>query len=197
MKKIFALIDLQNDFIAPDGKLTVNAPDLIQKTQNFVNQTTGKFDEYWVTYDTHFNETFAQTEEAKSFPSHCIYGTNGWQVPVTFPVNSPQRSLIKATTDLWKEEHQYPNLKEDLKNTTFFVGGVCSDICVIEAIDGMLKKGANVVVLRDLTKGLMKEIDEVVKTPHYQKLIARGQLKIADSKTVFTNMYTKGCIERD
>lgn len=197
MKNIFVLIDLQNDFILPNGKLTVNAPNLIQKTQKFVDRTTARFDEYWVTYDTHFEESYNQTEEAKSYPPHCMYLTKGWQVPVTFPPNKPVRKFIKATTNLWAEEHQYPTLKEDLKNTTFYVAGVCSDICVIQAIDGLLQKGANVVVLRDLTKGLAKEMDAVVQTPYYQKLITRGQLKIADSKSIFTNVYTKGCIERD
>lgn len=187
MKNIFALIDLQNDFIAPDGKLTVNAPELVQKTQDFINRTRSRFDEYLVTYDTHFNETYASTFEAGSFPPHCIYGTQGWQVPVKFPIHATVHSLIKATTNLWAEEHQYPTLKEDLKNTTFYVAGVCSDICVIQAIDGMLKRGAAVVVLRDLTKGFTREIDEVVKTPIYRRLIARGQLKIVNSQDVFNN----------
>lgn len=197
MKNIFALIDLQNDFVLPNGKLTVNAPNLIRKTQKFVDRTTARFNEYWVTYDTHFEESYGQTEEAKLFPPHCIYGTDGWQVPVTFPSGKPVCKFIKATTNLWAEEHQYPNLKKDLKNTTFYVAGVCSDICVIQAIDGLLQKGGNVVVLRDLTTGLEKETDAVVQTPYYQKLIARGQLKVTDSENIFTNVYTKGCNERD
>lgn len=197
MKNIFALIDLQNDFVLPNGKLTVNAPNLIRKTQKFVDRTTARFNEYWVTYDTHFEESYGQTEEAKLFPPHCIYGTDGWQVPVTFPSGKPVCKFIKATTNLWAEEHQYPNLKKDLKNTTFYVAGVCSDICVIQAIDGLLQRGGNVVVLRDLTKGLEKETDAVVQTPYYQKLIARGQLKVTDSENIFTNVYTKGCNERD
>lgn len=197
MKNIFALIDLQNDFVLPNGKLTVNAPNLIRKTQKFVDRTTARFNEYWVTYDTHFEESYGQTEEAKLFPPHCIYGTDGWQVLVTFPSGKPVCKFIKATTNLWAEEYQYPNLKKDLKNTTFYVAGVCSDICVIQAIDGLLQKGGNVVVLRDLTKGLSKETDAVVQTPYYQKLIARGQLKVTDSENIFTNVYTKGCNGRD
>lgn len=174
MQKIFALIDLQNDFILPTGKLTVNAPELIQKTQDFIEQTQGLFNQIFITQDTHYRHTYAQTPEAQFYPPHCLYGTKGWKIPLRF--NHPIHVILKAQPDVWQKKNT-PLHRLSYQNTTVYLAGVCADICVEHAMQGFLARGARVRLLTDLTKGYTYSAEEVLQKQTYKWLVQKGRLK--------------------
>lgn len=167
MTKIFVLVDLQNDFIQPNGLLTINAPELPGKVQKFIQETNGFFDQYVVTYDTHMRGVYPLTFEGKQFPLHCEYGTDGWKVPVEMPTNKPVLRLMKNTTNLFNDAHQYPFLNQNFRFDQIYIAGVCADICVEQAIDGFLKRRADVTIFLDLTKGLIKQMPQVLDQQKY------------------------------
>ena len=54
-QRILMRIDFQNDFVHPQGKLTISDTDLIDRHQKFANSLqTGMFDVIIDSYDTHF-----------------------------------------------------------------------------------------------------------------------------------------------
>ena len=179
-------IDFQNDFVAENGNLTINSPKLIEKHQQF-NQSLqkGMFSQIIDAADTHFAETYPETKEAQSFPPHTIYGTWGWQKAAEFKDNIPVINLYKSTTNLWNEEKTYALLQQDWKGKEVYLCGVLSDICVKQAMNGFLHRGAKVTVLEDLCMGANQQMPEIIQQPAYQKAVEKGYLKMMTSKQFF------------
>lgn len=189
MKRTLVRIDFQNDFVAPDGRLSINNPDLIARHQRFADSLQqGMFDEILDFRDTHFAETYSQTKEAQSFPVHTVYGTQGWETAAHWKTNIPVQVLFKNTTNLWNEAHQYAVLQQDWKDREVYICGVLSDICVQQGMDGFLKRGAKVCVLEDLCQGLNKQIPEIVTEPKYQNLVESGRLRHITSQQFFRSI---------
>ena len=178
MTNILMRIDFQNDFVHPHGALSVHNSELIEKHQQFADGLfKDSFDEIIETYDTHFDETYPQTIEAKSFPKHCVFGTWGWQQAAPFKPELEVTKLYKSTTNLWNEVYQYQKLAENWNDKTVYLCGLLSDICVQQAMNGLLKKGANVIVLEDLCQGANKQIGDILQEEAYQPFIETGKLK--------------------
>ena len=179
-------IDFQNDFVAENGNLTINSPKLIEKHQQF-NQSLqkGMFSQIIDAADTHFAETYPETKEAQSFPPQTIYGTWGWQKAAEFKDNIPVINLYKSTTNLWNEEKTYALLQQDWKGKEVYLCGVLSDICVKQAMNGFLSRGAKVTVLEDLCMGANQQMPEIIQQPAYQKAVEKGYLKMMTSKQFF------------
>ena len=76
MKDYLIVVDIQNDFV--DGALgTGEAQAMIDAAAKRIRDFSGKV---FVTMDTHF-ENYMDTREGKKLPvSHCIKGTDGWQL---------------------------------------------------------------------------------------------------------------------
>ena len=164
-KKILIVIDVQNDFItgALANKEAIKAlPNLV----NLVN--TEKFDETYVTMDTH-GENYKETLEGKKLPvPHCIRGTEGWIMPEDFHdvlikrQNVKQifekptfgsRTLVDAfTNQLWHDEKAF-------EGAEFTFVGFCTDICVVS--NALMLRAAfpnNVIKVRkDCVAGVTKE----------------------------------------
>lgn len=188
-KRIFVLVDFQNDFVQPDGALSINNPDLIERVQTFNNNLQkGMFERIIVTADTHFEETYLQTPEADNFPLHCVYKTWGWNQAVSFKDNIPVDTLYKSTTNIWNEVNGYKFLQEDMKGTEVYIAGVLSDICVQQAMEGFLKRGAKVVLLDDLTQGLEKQTTDIIQEPKYAQAVEKGVLSNITSTQFFRIM---------
>ena len=87
-KRILFRIDFQNDFVHPEGKLTISDEKLIDRHQKFANSLfKNSFDKIIDSYDTHFEETYKDTMEAKNFP---------------FVTGSMVRDMIKFGDKRWK-----------------------------------------------------------------------------------------------
>ena len=178
-KRILFRIDFQNDFVHPEGKLTISDEKLIDRHQKFANSLfKNSFDKIIDSYDTHFEETYKDTMEAKNFPPHCIYGTWGWEQASPFKDGLDVQKIYKSTTNIWNEEKTYQILADEYdKKTDVYLCGVLSDICVKEALDGLLKKGTNVIIIEDLCKGLNEEITDILQKDKYALFVQSGKLK--------------------
>ncbi len=189
-------IDFQNDFVAEEGNLTINNPALIARHQHF-NQSLqkGMFTQIIDAADTHFAETYPNTKEAQFFPAHTIYGTWGWQKAAEFKDNIPVVNLYKSTTNLWNEEKTYAVLQQDWKGKEVYLCGVLSDICVKQAMNGFLSRGAKVTVLEDLCMGANQQMPEIIQQPAYQKAVEAGALRMMTSQQFFRQVLNeKKCL---
>ena len=71
---------------------------------------------------------------------------------------------------------KYNNITEFLNKypvneTTIYLFGVASDYCTMYALDGYLKLGYPVKIISSLTKGINKDINDVIKQDNYKKYI--------------------------
>jgi len=186
-KKLVVVVDAQNDFMQPDGLLTVPGADAVIENINayLAGLDPDEVAGVLFTYDTHTQPAYDNSEEGKMFPPHCIYGSDGWELAVN-PLEylSPKirmYTLQKGVFDMWDEDdlkvrdmHGYMNLvfmRDNLLNaikvtdgvTDVELVGVCSDVCVEQAARGFVERGWNVTVVRNCVKGIKEQIDEVVE----------------------------------
>ncbi len=84
-KVLIDIVDMQVDFVDPQGALPVpGAAALIGPYEAFLralDRQPERVCAVLLKYDTHFADEYRQSEEAKSFPPHCLWGTPG-QRPV-------------------------------------------------------------------------------------------------------------------
>lgn len=198
-KRILCRIDFQNDFVHPEGKLTISDIDLIERHQKFANNLFKQtFDVVIDSYDTHFAETYGTTIEAQSYPEHCVYGSWGWQQAAPFKKVLNVLPIFKSTTNIWNEENTYQVLADiNKQKTDVYLCGVLSDVCVVQAMDGFLKKGANVIIIEDLCKGLNQEITEILENPNYRPFIENGRLKSITTQQFFRKELLQKKIEHN
>lgn len=182
IQKILMRIDFQNDFVHENGALSLQNANLIHKHQNFANSDfINQFDKIIDTYDTHFTDTYPSTQEAKKYPIHCVYGTWGWQQAAPFPKNTKVIPMYKATTNIWNEQNQYRDLQNDWSNKIVFLCGVLSDVCVQQALDGLLQHHAYVVIIEDLCQGATYQINDIFQDHKYKEFIQQGHLRKINS----------------
>lgn len=196
--RILMRIDFQNDFVHSHGALSLNAPELIEKQQKFADSLfTNTFDKIIDTYDTHFQETYDETIEAKSYPLHCVKGTWGWQQAAPFKPELNVTKMYKSTTNIWNEVRHYADLAADWHDKEVYLCGVLSDVCVQQAMNGLLKKGANVVILEDLCQGAQRQIGDILQDEVYRPFIESGKLKTINSAQFFRQNLIEKKIEHN
>lgn len=187
--RILVRIDSQNDFMDPEGALTINNPDLIYNNQRFCDSLQkNMFSQIIDVADTHFSETYASTKEAEDFGPHTIYMTWGWLKVAEFKDNIPLTNIYKSTPNLWNEERTYKILQQDWRLKDVYLYGLLSDVCVQQALDGFLKRGARVVLIEDLCQGAQKQLPEIINEPQYVNALASGRLKMISSQQFFRTM---------
>lgn len=183
MKKFVIVVDMQKDFVDANGKLYVKgSADIVKPVNDYLanlnpNEVVGVL----FTYDTHSEDTYLTSEEAKQFPPHCYKGTDGWELGVDKTLVRPEIpvfTLEKNVFNMWEESeliindyrlkivvtnHDRDYFFKNIGVTNVDVVGVASDFCVKWAIDGLLDRGFNVTVPRALVKGIFETIDEVAE----------------------------------
>lgn len=128
MRKILAVIDMQNDFI--DGSLgTKEALEIVEHVKEKIKSY--KPGDIYATRDTHGTD-YLRTSEGVHLPvEHCIEGTAGWEIrediaalmPEAVIVNKPTFGSLELARLLAEE-----NEKEELE---IQLVGLCTDICVV------------------------------------------------------------------
>jgi len=184
MQKIVIVVDTQHDFIAPDGALPVAGADAIVPDMEAWLKSLAPEDTKAVlfTFDTHDAASFSGSAEAAEFPIHCEKGTAGWEnllgIELLDPA-IPALALEKGLFDMWAEPHvTIRNLRDPdappIDRETYFqslrakgvieavVLGVASDYCVRWAMGGLVERGFRVTVPSALTKGIARQIHQVV-----------------------------------
>lgn len=128
MRKVLAVIDMQNDFI--DGALGT------QEAVSILPAVTAKIRSYrsedvFATRDTH-SEDYLQTQEGMNLPvEHCVKGSEGWQIrPELARLLREDHIFDKPTFGSVEMADYFRNLsqKEELEIELI---GLCTDICVV------------------------------------------------------------------
>ena len=135
MKKVLIVVDMQNDFI--DGALgTREAVEIVDNVVNKINSFEG---DIYVTYDNH-KENYLETREGRFLPvSHCIEGTDGWQICKKVREALEKANLerkLEAICSIYKPSFGSTELVACLsayneKDTEVTLIGLCTDICVV------------------------------------------------------------------
>lgn len=184
LKRFVVVVDTQWDFMAAEGALSVNGAEaLIVPMQNWLQALSpDDVEGVLFTFDTHVPEIYRNSEEAKSFPIHCIRGSDGWQNMLEvdlIPAAIPVWRLEKGVFDMWEESdvmlydarnsHAEPvgrdaffNALKDKGVATVSVIGVAADYCVRWAVDGLVARGFAVEVPAALTRGIDRQFDQVL-----------------------------------
>lgn len=144
MKRLLVVVDMQNDFI--NGSLgTPEAEKIVEPVVKKIRSYQEEPDtEVVFTMDTHF-ENYMETLEGKKLPvSHCIKGTEGWNLHPAieaFPGKRYEKATfgsVEMARDLGKNEYESIELV-----------GLCTDVCVI----------TNALVLKTVFPGTPVTVD--------------------------------------
>lgn len=165
MQQIFLDVDTQVDFLYPTGALCVPGsveilPRLAALTQFALSQGIPLVS----TADAHLEDD----PEFQAYPAHCVAGTFGAaKVPETLSPKTVrvrpeemapaswqgQLILEKRSVDMFTQP-SIAALLESLNPERFVVYGVVTEICVLHAVQGLLRLGKQVTVVSDATYSL-------------------------------------------
>ncbi|MBR2023450.1 MAG: cysteine hydrolase [Clostridia bacterium] len=123
MKKVLIVIDMQNDFVCG----TLANP----QAQSIVDGIVKRIDEFdgdvIATRDTH-REDYLTTTEGKHLPvTHCVKGTNGWEIVPAIAQALQRRNAVI----LDKPTFGYLNWGILQNYDEAEMVGTCTDICVV------------------------------------------------------------------
>jgi len=172
-KYVFWEVDVQADFMLPDGKLYVPGAEKLLPNIRKLTDAARRGEVFLV---SHGDFHPANDPEFKQFPPHCLKGSPGAEfvpealaekvvrvdndVSARLPENlSKYQQIIleKQTLDIF-ETHHADSLVERLgKAAEFVVFGVVTEYCVSCAVKGLLKRRRRVAVVRDAIETLAVE----------------------------------------
>lgn len=185
MKKILIVVDMQGDFACRWGVLYFDGAEnvIVPITEFLKTLDPREYAAVVFTMDTHLRETYAQTAESKEFEIHCVRGEKGWDLlidPAIVPAGIPVYVIEKGVFDVYAEETlpvrivrpgeasaatDRDALMTDLRKVadTAVVVGLAADYCVRDAIKGTHFRGFGIEVPRNMTRGIVKQIDQVLE----------------------------------
>lgn len=185
MRKLFVSIDVQNDFMYPNGALYV---------ENNILPNVYKLVDYAVkdpntslmgSLDTHSSISKELQQNGGEFPIHCINGTFGW-LPVhnAFPKNSvifseessdrlwSTVSLSSTITPSFFEKDSLNLFSNPLVDqylsfyskdeTKVYIFGVATDFCVKLAVKGFLERKYHVSIIENAVVGVNKNASKSI-----------------------------------
>lgn len=175
-KKVLIIVDYQEDFVNPKGKLYINGAEKIKnKIQKKIN--SNEYENIIYTFDTHNIKDYKNSEESKLFPNiHCEFNTKGWWLYGIKPLNNKKYLeefkkidvakdinidneffIIKDKFDIWLGNNNYENFFiNKFPNDEYIIEicGVAEDVCVSANVIGLLKRNYKVNVLKECVKGI-------------------------------------------
>lgn len=130
---LLVIVDVQNDFVT--GSLgTPEALAAVPKMVEFAQENFDRGAQIAFTQDTHYEETYMDTQEGKNLPVlHCIKGTEGHDIIDELkPFLTQKKMIVEKETfgsnklvDLVGDMINNKHIKEVV------LMGLCTDICVI------------------------------------------------------------------
>lgn len=117
------VVDMQNDFI--DGSLgSKEAVAIVDNVKKKIDAYRAAGKQIIFTRDTHY-DNYLDTFEGSHLPvSHCIEGSDGWQVSSKLALDDCECKYIDKKTFGWISWNEF-----DFSSVEMC--GVCTDICVI------------------------------------------------------------------
>jgi len=178
MKTIFWNVDTQNDFMNADGKLSVpNAEPIRQNLEKLTQYARRMNCKVISTGDWHTKESKEISDKpdfVNTFPEHCIRDTYGaefiyetfpdnayfvdWMKNKNFEIDFAENSrnvvIYKDDFDVFKGNPYTDKIIKAIKPERVVVYGVATNVCVDYAVKGLLKRGIQVLYVKDAIKEL-------------------------------------------
>lgn len=182
--KIFYDVDTQIDFICTDGALHVpGAETLLENFKKLHKHALEEKIQVFGSVDRHFEKDAELTRNGGPFPDHCMNATRGVLkiAETTHPhgvfVPNPIRTMwnlrqyeqfVRSHNAIFFEKQHYDvttnyefnTMMNIVKPTEVIMFGVATDYCVAAAALAFRKLGAEVKVVEDAIKGVVKETTE-------------------------------------
>jgi nicotinamidase/pyrazinamidase len=169
-KVVFWEVDVQADFMLPEGKLYVQgAEKIIPNIQRLVATANDAGALLVSSGDAHPEGD----TEFQRFPPHCLRGTAGANIIpeglarnfCTIPndasrelpkhvLSFPQVIFEKQTLDVFDNPHASALVEQLPGDTEYVVFGVVTEYCVRCAAKGLLKRGRKVAIVKDAIETL-------------------------------------------
>jgi nicotinate phosphoribosyltransferase len=158
------LIDIQNDFL-PDGALAVrDSEKILGGVFSLIEEFRDRRLPVLATRDWHPAEHASFLSQGGIWPAHCIQNSKGAGFPPSMPNLDAEKVFSKGRE---REFDQYSgfdgqnepgvSLETYLRShrlKRLFVAGLALDVCVRHTVLDARKKGFEVVLLNDLSKGI-------------------------------------------
>ena len=129
MKRFLVAVDLQKDFV--DGALGTNeAQAIVPNAVKKINSFDGKI---FVTFDTH-SENYLSTAEGKKLPvTHCVKGTDGWQLNADIQKALDCKDYISVEKPTFGSVDLPKLIEKEANGEEFEIEliGLCTYICVV------------------------------------------------------------------
>ncbi|OIN95357.1 MAG: nicotinamidase [Deltaproteobacteria bacterium CG1_02_45_11] len=142
-QKTLIIIDMLNDFLDPQGSLFGGeaARAIIPFVRDRLDVFRSSKDLVVYLQDTHA----ADDKEFERFPSHCVEGTWGGEIiPELTPL--PQEPVIPKRRFSGFFETDLESVLRDKKLDEVEVVGVCTSICVMDTVGGLVNRDYRVAV---------------------------------------------------
>lgn len=138
MKQFLIVVDMQKDFV--DGALgTPEAVAIVPRVAKKIREFKG---DVVVTYDTHY-EDYLTTAEGRKLPvSHCVKGTDGWQLDAAVAAALADRPYTVVEKPTFGSVDLPRLIAAAAEEEPFSIElvGLCTDICVVS--NALLLKAA-------------------------------------------------------
>ncbi len=179
MQPLFWNIDTQKDFILPTGKLYIKGAEDIIPNLNTLTTLAKKHKIKVVNtgdYHTPKDKEISDKPDFKeTFPEHCIIGTEGMEfIHETYPKEQANYVIVsgddkeideellrvrniviyKNAFDVFQGNKYTEEVLRQLNPDQIFVYGVATNVCVNQAVLGLLQRKKDVVIVRDAIKEL-------------------------------------------
>lgn len=202
-KVIYWVVDVQNDFMKPDGALYVKdaeqiIPNIVSNIKKFKTRDVTKI----FTMDLHFEnseEISKNPDFITKFPNHCMADTEGAMLidevaELIYPVDvdvidwmdfynyqdlceiAKCKTIIlsKDKFDIFTGNQYVEKLLEIIKPDVVYVSGVASNVCVNYAVLGLLERGIKVNVITNT----IKELPNLPLSPIIDKWVSAGAVLV-------------------
>jgi nicotinamidase-related amidase len=141
--RVLIIVDMLNDFIHPDGVLycSESAEDIVSVIFEQLEQCRKAGDAVIYLQDSHS----ADDKEFEKFPPHCVTGTWGNRIIDALEPADDERVIAKTRysgfygTDL-------DRVLKQLGPNRVIVVGVCTSICVMDTVGGLVNRDYSVTV---------------------------------------------------
>ncbi|TXD37346.1 cysteine hydrolase [Lujinxingia vulgaris] len=140
------VVDMQNDFVDPDGSLFVQAaPSTLPAIADLVERTRKSGARVVFTQDTHGPDD----REFEIWPVHCVEGTWGWKIVDQLTPKPGDLILRKARYDAFYGTELEHYLSRIWKIETLIIVGTVANICVAQTAASAGLRWFDVVVPAD------------------------------------------------
>lgn len=153
------VVDVQNDFL-PGGNLAVAGGDEVVPVLNRYIEVFGNRGlPVYATRDWHPPDHCSFEEQGGIWPSHCVADTQGAEFApgLELPANA---TVISKATEPDREAYSGfdgTDLKQRLVQqqvSRLYIGGLATDVCVLNTVKDALNEGFKVYLLRDAVRAV-------------------------------------------